>query len=310
MVGHSSQVRLDDLPGFGTPAVSRYAATTPTLLQWFDAYNADKPYREQVRPFGFLLNFQRDPLAAVPSPDTSSDTDEYAASRRNAPRPVATFDQDPAVAAVRCFDRLTGDPVPQEALKTYRQALNQYHLHPETKFANGDYLDAGPTVRRHIRAVSIEHIGKEANRWEEQLYLGNDPEAQIGYGTDPENEGQLIEIVRQAADRFGQRVLAATANVSVREVGAILRCERRAGQATLVKLAKAIATSEATERERLDHARAVLAAVRTQCRQTSLRQVAAQAGVDAANLSHVLSGRTNASRAMIAKLEAAMIQST
>lgn len=29
------QVRLDDLPGFDKPAVSRYAATTPSLLRWF-----------------------------------------------------------------------------------------------------------------------------------------------------------------------------------------------------------------------------------------------------------------------------------
>jgi len=28
-------VRLDDLPGFDQPAMSRYAATTPELWQWF-----------------------------------------------------------------------------------------------------------------------------------------------------------------------------------------------------------------------------------------------------------------------------------
>lgn len=59
----------------------------------------------------------------------------------------AALYQDPAVAAARCFDRVTSASVSQETLKTYRQALNQYHLHPETKFAHGDYLDAGPTAR-------------------------------------------------------------------------------------------------------------------------------------------------------------------
>ena len=100
---------------------------------------------------------------------------------------MATFDQDSAVAVARCFDRLTGAPVSRETLKTYRQTLSQYHLHPETKFANGDYLDVGRTERRHIQVVAIDRIGKEANRWEEQLYLGEDPEAQIVYGTDPHN---------------------------------------------------------------------------------------------------------------------------
>ena len=33
----------------------------------------------------------------------------------------------------------------------------------------------GRTQRRHIQVAAIEHIGKEANRWEEQLYLGENP---------------------------------------------------------------------------------------------------------------------------------------
>ncbi len=53
-------------------------------------------------------------------------------------------------------------------MKTYEGALAQYYLHPEAKFQNGDYLDSGVTRRRHIFATVVEHIGKEANRWEEQ----------------------------------------------------------------------------------------------------------------------------------------------
>jgi hypothetical protein len=33
------QVRLYDLPGFERPGVSRYAATTPKLLRWFERHN-------------------------------------------------------------------------------------------------------------------------------------------------------------------------------------------------------------------------------------------------------------------------------
>lgn len=232
----SAQVRLDDLAGFNAPAVSRYAATTPTLLRWFDRYNADKPYQEQVRPFGFLLNFQRDPLAVSPSPGPSADAKGLKRSTGEAPRPVATFDQDPAVAAARCFDRVTGESVPQEVLKTYRHVLAQYHLHPETKFANGDYLDAGATERRHIQAVSIDRIGKEANRWEEQLHLGNDPEAQIVYGSAENDRERTIAFIRTVADRVGRRTLAEEAGISVRETAAILRGERRPTARTLAKL--------------------------------------------------------------------------
>jgi hypothetical protein len=52
--GHPAHVDLTDITGLDVPAVSRYGATTPALLHWFDRYNAGKPYREQVRPFGFL----------------------------------------------------------------------------------------------------------------------------------------------------------------------------------------------------------------------------------------------------------------
>jgi hypothetical protein len=76
--------------------------------------------------------------------------------------------------------------VPKEQLKSYQETLAQYHLHPESKFHNGDYLDHGATRRRHIRAAAVEHIGKEANRWEEQLCLGLDLEAETEYGLLPE----------------------------------------------------------------------------------------------------------------------------
>lgn len=58
-----------------------------------------------------------------------------------------------------------------DQLKTYAQSLAQYHLHPEDKFNYADYLDHGTVQRRHIHVVAIEHIGKEASRWEEQMYL-------------------------------------------------------------------------------------------------------------------------------------------
>jgi hypothetical protein len=67
LAGHPDQVDLTDLPSLDRPAVSRYAATTPQLLAWFDRYNATRPYTEQVRPFNFLLAFQTDRLAVLDS---------------------------------------------------------------------------------------------------------------------------------------------------------------------------------------------------------------------------------------------------
>ena len=95
------------------------------------------------------------------------------------------YSQTSKEASAHAFDRETGKPIPADKLKTYAQALAQYHLRPEAKFENGDYLDSGPTRRRHVQATQINYIGKEANRWEEQFFLGMDEDAVIEYGADP-----------------------------------------------------------------------------------------------------------------------------
>jgi hypothetical protein len=42
--------------------------------------------------------------------------------------------------------------------------LEQYHLSPELKFANGGHLDRGRTARWHVVATGFVWIGKEANQ--------------------------------------------------------------------------------------------------------------------------------------------------
>jgi hypothetical protein len=287
------QVRIDDLPAFDAPAVSRYSATTPALLRWFREYNGGKAYRNQVRPFGFLLSFPaaskrigvRDgedlherreearhwleqwrelrqailheggirpnaeytsediPLSLLRhrgvEPDVMADQFGYdyvdpflehvrfvrrqyeqargmARRRRDGTRsrPVAPFNRDPQVAALNCFDRLTGEPVHAGGLRSYAASLAQYHLSPEHKFLNGDYLDSGVTHRRHVVADTIEHIGKEADKWEEQFYLGLDLDAQIEYGTSPDDDQNVWFQIVQACQERGVRAVARGARVS------------------------------------------------------------------------------------------------
>jgi hypothetical protein len=52
--GHPDGPDLDYHSALNQPAISRYAATTPGLLRWFDTYNQNRPYIRQVRPFGFM----------------------------------------------------------------------------------------------------------------------------------------------------------------------------------------------------------------------------------------------------------------
>jgi hypothetical protein len=140
---------------------------------------------------------------------------------RRPTRPVAPYHADPRRAAANCFDRLTGDPIPADRLKTYAEALADYHLHPETKFLNGEYIDRGPTVRRRVHVAGVRYIGKEANRWEEQFYLWFDPETQIEHDGGPDAVERARAVICNAAATFGQRSLARVSGVAREQLRAI-----------------------------------------------------------------------------------------
>jgi hypothetical protein len=80
--------------------------------------------------------------------------------------------------------------------------LAQYHLRPEAKFLNGDFFDRGRTERRPVFVSQIIHIGKEANKWEERYFLGEDEEAEIEYGVD--SDGSLDAAIRESCRITGK----------------------------------------------------------------------------------------------------------
>jgi transcriptional regulator with XRE-family HTH domain len=168
---------------------------------------------------------------------------------------------------------------------------------------NGDYLDRGPTRRRHIHAVALAHIGKEANRWEEQLYLGEDPQAQIEYGASPEAKDRLRGSVLQLSRPFTSAALARTAGLAASTVTDILAGRTNPPVATWLKLYQAANALDAARRERAEREQRTLVATRAHCQKHSTRAVAIALGLDPANLSHVLNGKRRPSRAMLTKLE-------
>jgi hypothetical protein len=314
--GHPNQVRLDDLPGFDKPAASRYAATTPHLLRWFRSYNRGRPYREQVRPFGFMHVFQHRGRSVEPVQEGASvmpDGNGRGARRRKAVRlvrPVAPFHKDPSEAAKLALNRESerGESVPVEQLAGYREALAQYHLHPEAKYLGADFLDRGATRLRHILARSIHQIGKEANRWEEQFYLGIDPGAQIEYGAAPEDVERLRGDVLRACRALKPREIARESGLSPAAVSAVLG---RSGQPTAETLHKLLAAAAQLQRRRRDdqaQSDAMLAAVRDRCQTMTVRQFAIEAGVHYGHLTEVLAGRRKLSRTMLLSLEAQLAQ--
>ena len=247
LAGNADQVCISDLPGFDQPAASRYGATTPALLAWFERYNKERSYPDQVRPFNFLTAFQ--PRHAPVDRDMIGGTDSKPPRRSrkadDLPRPIAPFSREPSRAAQRCFDRQTGEPVRPDCLKTYAEALAQYHIHCESKFRHGEYLDRGTTVRRRVHVAAVRYIGKEANRWEEQFYLGYDPETQIEYDMGDDGSEQFRSRIRHAATKFGQRRFAAAAGVSREALRAILDCAEPRRK-TVARLLAAISALDAS----------------------------------------------------------------
>ena len=163
LVGRFDVVPLDYHPALQLPAMSRYAATTPDILNWFKTYNAGRPYASQVKPFNFLSAFQETSCSDL---SFIGEIEPTAKARRRkgakqTVRPIAAYNRDPVEAAKACFDRETGQPISADRLKTYAQALASYHVRPESKFGNGDFYDRGLTRRRHVRAIRVEYIGKE-----------------------------------------------------------------------------------------------------------------------------------------------------
>ena len=171
--GHADQVDLSYHSSLSKPAVSRYGATTPKLLGWFKQLNSGREYGDQVKPFNFLIALQS--RRNLTETDSEQWTPKRGRPRQPSPiRPVAPFSRNISEAAETAFDRETDKRVEPDSLITYAEALAQYHLRPEAKFLNGDFFDRGRTERRHVVALQILHIGKEANKWEEQYFLGPD----------------------------------------------------------------------------------------------------------------------------------------
>jgi hypothetical protein len=186
-------------------------------------------------------------------------------------------------------------------LKTYREALAQYHLHPEAKFLDANYLDRGPTKRRHIQAMAINLIGKEADQLEEQVYLGVDPEAEIDYGLVRPDE-DLWARVRQAIKAHGLRAVSRAAGVSRERVSAMTRRSARVRIKTKNKIARGIAALDAAHTHLEVESTSLLDDARRYCAQIGLRCFAKKIGMNPGSASRMLRLKRPMTRSAVQKL--------
>lgn len=228
IAGTTNQVPLDYHAAMLRPAISRYGATSPDLLRWFKGYNANRKYRDQVKPFGFLLSMSvKAFLASERIMDLASDKKRR--PKAQPLKPAAAYEADHAKAAASAFCRDSGVPIPSDMLKSYAEALAQYHLHPESKFLNGSYGDTGPTQRRHVQMFGVQNIGKESNDWEAQAILGYDPDAAPGYGISIVDQFEIADRLSMLTRSLGPKNVAGALGISTAKLRCII-CDKPKSQ--------------------------------------------------------------------------------
>lgn len=209
------------LIGFDQPAASQYAATKPSLLSWFKLYNAGVPPSRRIGPFNFLLVMQAKSKIEMAQVDpVALSTSAWV---RRHPRPAAPYFKTATLAGPHAFDRddKVGAPVPVAWLKTHGRNLNKYHLHRETKFRGGNYDERGILQRRHVFALAVQSIGKEADNLDEREVVGDD-DGSIEYQLSLGDRARLISVVLAARNVVGVREITKLGRVSHHTLTAIL----------------------------------------------------------------------------------------
>lgn len=283
---HPERIDLSYHPALQLPAISRYAATSPAILRWFKHHNAGRDYANQVKPFGFLTALSMKVIAAT---ETALDGPQRRKPNAGPIQPVSAFTTDPKIAAATAFDRNSGASVPAHKLRTYAQCLAQYHLHPENKFLNGDYLDSGTTRRRHVQMSHVANIGKEANDWERQVQLGYDRHAQPTYGYGPDDVAAMQDELQRLCSIFSKSEMAQRGDLTIDRIDRFLSadCASELALQTAPDIQPLIAALQMRERKIAKE----IDDLKRRRNQEGLRETARQLGVDPSNLRRKLANR-------------------
>jgi hypothetical protein len=285
LAGKPDRVEREYHPALASAAVSRYGATTPELLRWFKRYNEKRPYRQQVKPFGFLVSLQ----ASLPFDEEEILSDASQRPRRiRRLKPVALFNPDSVAAAASAFDRDTGRAVPLAQLKSYADALSDYHIHPEAKFENGDRFDTGTTRRRHVRVAAVQHIGKEANDWERQAILGFESDSLPTYGVEDAHPARIARELRPMIARWGISRCARAFGISAATLAKMVDCHSVTAERTRQQVASRLGIAKRLFSRLASDQDAATRELGNAVRRDGLRATARRLGVDPSNLKRKL----------------------
>jgi hypothetical protein len=205
------------------PAVGRISVTSPSVMRPLTALNDGKPYRDQVKPFNFLLTCHVKPLGHP----TGADPERF--------HLIAPYEADSRQwLKMKWIDQYTGqeysittDPEAfcgggTARVKTYDEVAREYEYHPEAKCADADgNACEKPTTellqRRHVWIDIIKYIGKESNVLED-----------VEAGLIHSEHGAYTEYTDPRRDEWTVKILPALKHMGAAEVQAISGMSRSA----------------------------------------------------------------------------------
>lgn len=172
MVRRALDLPTRPLPFEHRPAVGRITISSPAVLRPLARLNDGKPYADQLKPFNFLLTCH---VKAFGHP-SGADPERF--------HLIAPYEPDPARwTQMEWTDQYTGSKYRittdgphgtrrKARVKTYRDVLQEYEWHPESKCADAEGCRCEkPTIgllqRRHVRVAALKYIGKESNHLDE-----------------------------------------------------------------------------------------------------------------------------------------------
>jgi len=227
------------------PALSRVSATTPEIVRRLNQGRKRARYADQIKPTNFILAAHLKPMGHPAGVDPEK------------LQLIAPYSSEPGRwSKLPWVNRYTGEAfsITTRAggdsnvarVKSYRDVLEQYPAHPESKSVDANGMPCTPSTRglltrRHVYAGPIYYIGKESNDLEEvELGLRHAREEVQQKYLDPAEEPFKLYVV-PILRTMPRGQLARLADVSGRYIQYLLDGKRRPGAAVEAKLTHAAA---------------------------------------------------------------------
>ena len=204
---------------------------------------------------------------------------------RRQPKPSAPYNRDPYKSLPRICDRVTGEPVRREWLRSYAETLRGYHRHLKPNSFMAKRWNSGHTQRRHVFVEAIEDIGKEADKWDDEEPLTADSEFTVSYGVSETDRSKMLLLIRSVS----KRRLARAARVSTRTIPLDEPVASEMPVKEFRRLFDVASSLAADDRERKFSDQVLVEWISEQIERCGVTATAKRLDYDAANLSKVVS---------------------